>query len=580
MTVPSNLPSADISKTNTVNLQSHITVAKNRKIDILYRDQELLDLMSLIDLNRVYPTGPIVISGNTGSGVTTFLQFLKENLEANYDEQDLEVYLFPSYIKNNVLLDKDPKYLQLVENAKKDSKKHIIIVDDFEYLLAPIFSQDTMYSTYLDSLIKDYLNVVTILAINANNLNKVNKHILSNSFHHYSFKPLKEDQIKEILITKSKVYPGFQYEKVVNSIISNLDNIKNPNLKTCVQLLAYPINANLRHEPIEDIDTYIKVLSKDKNIKSIKDIPELKNQILHTLEKDITLAPDNKIYVTNLILKKHLGLYLKNKPLAVVMAIGQTGTGKTLLARILAEQAYGSADKLIRLDMNEYTNAIHVNKLIGSSPGYIGYKEDTYFIKELKEKPASVILFDEIEKAHPEVLNAILNILDRGKFVDSFGIEYDLSKCIIILTSNLSSDLLDKGNLGIVGFQENLEIDEKDRNKRYVETLIENGIKKEFINRIDKILIFPNHTRESLTTIAEQNLDHKLNESFKNITIKLTDRDLLIQYILNKSDVKYGGRSILRVINNIVIPSLIDKITNLDIKDIEFNTKDINKIYE
>ena len=156
----------------------------------------------------------------------------------------------------------------------------------------------------------------------------------------------------------------------------------------------------------------------------------------------------------------------------------------------------------------------------------------------------------------------------------------NLNKCIIVLTSNLSSDLLDKGNLGIVGFQEDLIGDTKDRNKRYVETLIENGIKKEFINRIDKILIFPNHTKESLKTIAQQNLQKKLKESFKDIDIKLVDEPELIEYILQKADIKYGGRSILRIINNVIIPSLIDKITNLNITHINFETKDINKIYE
>src|SRR5271170_5337168 len=194
------------------------------------------------------------------------------------------------------------------------------------------------------------------------------------------------------------------------------------------------------------------------------------------------------------------------RPIGTFALLGPTGVGKTLLAKTLAEQMFGDNKSLIQLDMSEYMEKFNVSRLVGSPPGYVGYEEGGQLTEAVRRKPYSVILFDEIEKAHPDVFNVLLQILDDGRLSDSKGRTVDFKNTIIIMTSNVGAQFIDKSTL-MVGFQHQVAEGQHAERYKKIKDLVMDAMKKtfrpEFLNRIDEIIVFQQLTKEEIRRIVD-----------------------------------------------------------------------------
>ena len=248
--------------------------------------------------------------------------------------------------------------------------------------------------------------------------------------------------------------------------------------------------------------------------------------------------------VSEAILKSRSGIKDPNRPIGSFIFLGPTGVGKTEVARSLAYELFDDEKHMVRIDMSEYMEKFSVSRLIGSPPGYVGYEEGGQLTEAVRRNPYSIVLFDEIEKAHPEVLNLLLQILDDGRVTDSNGRTVDFKNTIIIMTSNIGSDHILDGNTSKV-------LDE-----------LKNYFRPEFINRVDEIIVFNALTKEVIDSILDKlisDLESRLKQS--NIKLKLTE-SARKEIIEEGYDINYGARPLKRVINRVVETLLAKKILN------------------
>ena len=272
--------------------------------------------------------------------------------------------------------------------------------------------------------------------------------------------------------------------------------------------------------------------------------------------------------VSRAIRRARVGLKNPNRPIASFVFSGPTGVGKTELAKSLAAYFFGSEEAMIRLDMSEYMERHTVSKLIGSPPGYVGYNEGGQLTEAVRRRPYTVVLFDEIEKAHPDVFNMLLQILEDGRLTDAKGRTVDFKNTLLILTSNIGSKVIEKGGSGI-GFEFSEDASESTYNR--IRSLVNEELKQyfrpEFLNRLDEIIVFRQLNKPEVTQIAEIMLKEvfgRLTE--KGITLEVTDRfkDRLITEGYSPS---YGARPLRRAIMRLLEDSLAEEILSGRIKD-------------
>jgi len=294
-------------------------------------------------------------------------------------------------------------------------------------------------------------------------------------------------------------------------------------------------------------------------------------KLLHmedTLHQRLIGQEDAVKAVSRAIRRARVGLKNPNRPIASFIFSGPTGVGKTELAKSLASYFFGSEEAMIRLDMSEYMERHTVSKLIGSPPGYVGYNEGGQLTEAVRRRPYTVVLFDEIEKAHPDVFNMLLQILEDGRLTDAKGRTVDFKNTLLILTSNIGSKVIEKG-ASTIGFEFNEDAGESQYNR--IKTLVNEELKQyfrpEFLNRLDEIIVFRQLNREEVTQIA----DIMLKEVFgrlteKGITLEVTERfkDRLIQEGYSPS---YGARPLRRAIMRLLEDSLAEEILSGRIKD-------------
>ncbi|WP_055074961.1 ATP-dependent Clp protease ATP-binding subunit [Pseudanabaena sp. 'Roaring Creek'] len=265
--------------------------------------------------------------------------------------------------------------------------------------------------------------------------------------------------------------------------------------------------------------------------------------------------------ISRAIRRARVGLKSPNRPIASFIFSGPTGVGKTELTKALAAYFFGSEDAMIRLDMSEYMERHTVSKLIGSPPGYVGYNEGGQLTEAVRRRPYTVVLFDEIEKAHPDVFNLLLQVLEDGRLTDSKGRTVDFKNTLLIMTSNVGSKVIEKGGGGL-GFD--FAASQEDALYTRIRSLVNEELKQyfrpEFLNRLDEIIVFRQLTKPEVKEIA----DLMLNEFFKrmldkNIVLTVTERfkDLLVQEGYNPS---YGARPLRRAIMRLLEDSLAEEI--------------------
>lgn len=285
--------------------------------------------------------------------------------------------------------------------------------------------------------------------------------------------------------------------------------------------------------------------------------------------------------ITNAIKRNVTGLRDDNRPIGVFMFVGSTGTGKTYLSKVLAETFYTSQKDIIRLDMSEYADQISVNKLFGSAPGYVGYEEGGVLTRAVANHPYSIILFDEIEKAHPIVHNSLLSIFDDGQMTDNKGNKISFKNNIIILTSNVGCHAASlKTSINKIGFGVN-ETQKTEDFKTVVQASIKERFTPEFINRIDDIIIFNSLTQEDIKKIMIlelQKISSRLKKNGISLKIKKGIEDNLFEAKKDILKLEYGAREVKRVLNELE-SELADFILNNNKKTItvDFNQKYILK---
>lgn len=272
--------------------------------------------------------------------------------------------------------------------------------------------------------------------------------------------------------------------------------------------------------------------------------------------------------VSSALRRSRAGLSDLNKPLGSFMFLGSTGVGKTELARSLAEFMFNDDKALVRVDMSEYMERHAVSKLIGSPPGYVGHEEGGYLTEVIRHRPYSLILFDEIEKAHPEVFNILLQVLDNGRLTDSKGKTVNFKNTIIIMTSNVGSEIMRAmSNLGFAVSEKNkLETEEEEYREKILVALKDN-FRPEFLNRIDEIVIFNPLTPADLEKIVDIQLDavcRRLSE--RNIKLRVAAEAK--KYLAEEGfDPEYGARPVRRLIQKAILDKLADKIIRGEVQN-------------
>ncbi len=257
--------------------------------------------------------------------------------------------------------------------------------------------------------------------------------------------------------------------------------------------------------------------------------------------------------VANAIRRSRAGLQDTNRPIGSFIFIGTTGVGKTELARSLADLLFDDEHAMIRIDMSEYMEKHSVSRLIGAPPGYVGYEEGGQLTEAVRRRPYSVLLLDEIEKAHPDVFNILLQVLDDGRLTDNQGRTVNFKNTIIIMTSNIGSHLIQEKMVGLN--EENMESIMGDL-RLSLTTLLQNSIRPEFLNRIDEIVLFNPLLKKELTGIIEiqlRSVEKLLKE--KSIEIEFTGKAK--EFLLERGyDVAYGARPLKRTIQKYVLNPL------------------------
>ena len=299
---------------------------------------------------------------------------------------------------------------------------------------------------------------------------------------------------------------------------------------------------------------------------------------LPNLIKDYVIGQDEAVAkVAKAIQRNRAGLKDPNKPIGSFIFLGQTGVGKTQLAKILARELFDSEDALIRIDMSEYMEKFAISRLVGAPPGYVGYEEGGQLTEKVRRKPYSVVLLDEVEKAHPDVFNMLLQVLDDGFITDSLGRKIDFRNTIIIMTSNIGARQLKDFGQG-VGFGTAAKKAQADDHQKSV---IENALKKafapEFLNRIDDVIVFNPLERGDIHKIIGIELD-KLFKRIKDIGYDLNLSDAAKDYIADKGfDKQYGARPLKRAIQKYIEDALAEEIVNSNLNEGDSIFMDLDK---
>jgi ATP-dependent Clp protease ATP-binding subunit ClpC len=335
----------------------------------------------------------------------------------------------------------------------------------------------------------------------------------------------KKEEIQKQWRSRSQEYDGTVDEEIIAEVVSKM---------TGVPLKKLEKDEAQRLLKLED-ELHKKVISQEEAIKA----------------------------VSKAIRRARAGLKDPKRPMGSFIFVGPSGVGKTLLSKALAEFMFGNEDALVHLDMSEYMEKHNVSRLVGAPPGYVGYEEGGQLTEQIRRRPYSVVLLDEVEKAHPDVFNMLLQIMEEGRLTDSFGRHVDFRNTILIMTSNIGADLIKGG--GGFGFQKRSDAVDHDNVKTILLKEIERFFRPEFINRLDDIIVFRPLTREDLVQIIEYEvgkLAKRLSQQGINLSLDQPARDFLIERGYNPD---YGARPLRRAIGQFIEDPLSEMLLSGDL---------------
>ena len=334
----------------------------------------------------------------------------------------------------------------------------------------------------------------------------------------------------------------------------------------------------------DDIASIVASWSKVPVTKLTEDEKEKYANLDHDLEGTVIGQQEAIKSVAHAIKRARVGLKDPSKPIGSFIFVGPTGVGKTYLAKSLAENIFGSEEHLIRMDMSEYMEKFAVSRLVGSPPGYVGYEEGGQLTEQVRNHPYSVILFDEIEKAHPDIFNLLLQILDDGRLTDGQGRTVDFKNTIIIMTSNVGVSSLNEKQA--IGFETgNMEEKNAERTHEIIEREVKNAFAPEFLNRLDEVIMFNPLSEANIEEITKLMLE-KTRERLNNIDIDITyDADVVKLLAKEGFNEEYGARPLERHITKMIDDRLAedildnklnrDVIIHLSVKDDELKFENV-----
>ncbi|MHB1196871.1 MAG: ATP-dependent Clp protease ATP-binding subunit [Lutibacter sp.] len=384
-----------------------------------------------------------------------------------------------------------------------------------------------------------------------------------------------EDQLEKIREDKTAAVNGQKYEEAARL----RDDEKRIESMLHAEQKKWDETSKLNREIVTE-DNVAEVVSMMTGI-PVNRVAEAESKRLNDLPiliKGKVIGQDEAVSkVVKAIQRNRVGLKDPNKPIGSFIFLGQTGVGKTQLAKVLAMELFDSEEALVRIDMSEYMEKFAVSRLIGAPPGYVGYEEGGQLTEKIRRKPYAVVLFDEIEKAHPDVFNMLLQILDEGHITDSLGRRIDFRNTILIMTSNIGSRQLKDFGAG-VGFGTASKNSQVDQNAKSV---IENALKKsfapEFLNRIDDVVIFNPLEIEDIHLIIDIELS-KLSKRIDDLGYKLVLTKKAKDYIAEKGfDKQYGARPLKRAIQKYVEDALAEEIVTSKLKEGDSIFMDLDK---
>ncbi len=335
----------------------------------------------------------------------------------------------------------------------------------------------------------------------------------------------KKEEIQKQWRSRSQEYDGTVDEEIIAEVVSKMTGVP------------------------------LKKLEKDEAQRLLKLEEELHKKVIS--QEEAIKA------VSKAIRRARAGLKDPKRPMGSFIFVGPSGVGKTLLSKALAEFMFGNEDALVHLDMSEYMEKHNVSRLVGAPPGYVGYEEGGQLTEQIRRRPYSVVLLDEVEKAHPDVFNMLLQIMEEGRLTDSFGRHVDFRNTVLIMTSNIGADLIKGG--GGFGFQKRSEAVDHDNVKTILLKEIERFFRPEFINRLDDIIVFRPLTREDLVQIIEYEvgkLAKRLQQQGISLSLDQTAREFLIERGYNPD---YGARPLRRAIGQYIEDPLSEMLLSGDL---------------
>ena len=384
-----------------------------------------------------------------------------------------------------------------------------------------------------------------------------------------------EKQLETIKIDKTNAVNGQKYEEAARL----RDDEKRVESLLQEEQKKWEEASKLNREVVTE-DNVAEVVSMMTGI-PVNRVAEAESHRLHDLPnliKGKVIGQDEAVSkVVKAIQRNRVGLKDPNKPIGSFIFLGQTGVGKTQLAKVLATELFDSEDALVRIDMSEYMEKFAISRLIGAPPGYVGYEEGGQLTEKIRRKPYAVVLLDEIEKAHPDVFNMLLQILDDGHITDSLGRKIDFRNTIIIMTSNIGSRQLKDFGAG-VGFGTASKAEQADANaKKVIESALKKSFAPEFLNRIDDVIVFNALEREDIHSIIDIELK-KLVNRIEDLGYKLILTDKAKDYIADKGfDKQYGARPLKRAIQKYIEDALAEEIVNSKLNEGDSIFMDLDK---
>lgn len=376
-----------------------------------------------------------------------------------------------------------------------------------------------------------------------------------------------EEQEKHIEVAKSKKNEAVKlqnYELAASfrdqekKLSTQLDEMKREweaSLKSCRQTVD---EEDIAHVVSMMSGIPVQRMAQAEGVKLIGMKDDLKSKVI---------AQDAAIEkLVKAILRSRVGIKDPNKPIGTFMFLGPTGVGKTHLAKELAKFMFGSSDALIRIDMSEYMEKFTVSRLIGAPPGYVGYEEGGQLTEKVRRRPYSIVLLDEIEKAHPDVFNLLLQVMDEGRLTDSLGRMVDFKNTVIIMTSNIGTRQLKDFGRG-VGFATQNRSDDREHSRSVIQKALNKSFAPEFINRVDEIITFDQLSVEAIKQIIDIELKG-LFSRIESIGYKLIIDDKAKEFIATKEyDIQYGARSLKRTLQAYLEDALAELIVGASPSD-------------